>query len=75
MYMASRALRDTRELIGVIANNLGYQSEASFTRALPKMQRVTPSAYCRATQAAAWTLAGDRVRARHVISWTGSFGE
>jgi AraC-like DNA-binding protein len=47
LQLAGRQLRDTRRSVGAIANAVGYESEASFSRAFKRLYGVSPRAWRR----------------------------
>jgi AraC-like DNA-binding protein len=48
MQLAAARLRDSPRAIGQIAADLGYESEAIFTRAFKRAMGVAPGRYCSA---------------------------
>jgi AraC-like DNA-binding protein len=43
MHLASQWLRDPHTTIAEVATRLGYESEASFSRAFKRLQGISPS--------------------------------
>lgn len=64
MQLASRRLRDTPAKVLEVALDVGYESEAAFTRAFRRLVGVTPGAWRRAQPAAAARTVGQEVRTR-----------